>query len=65
MVDRHIIIIGGGVAGMQCASELARFGARVTILEKEADTGGKIKGWHKLFPTFTPASEVLSALGRP
>ena len=47
---------------MQCASELARFGARVTILEKEADTGGKIKGWHKLFPTFTPASEVLSAL---
>ena len=62
MVDRHIIIIGGGVAGMQCASELARFGAHVTILEKEADTGGKIKGWHKLFPTFTPASEVLSAL---
>ena len=47
---------------MQCASELARFGARVTILEKESDTGGKIKGWHKLFPTFTPASEVLSAL---
>lgn len=62
MVNRHIIIIGGGVAGMQCASELARHGARVTILEKEANTGGKIKGWHKLFPTFTPASEVLSSL---
>ena len=47
---------------MQCASELARLGVRVTLLEKDADTGGKIKGWHKLFPTFTPASEVLSSL---
>ena len=59
---KHVIIIGGGVAGMQCASELSRMGVRVTLLEKEGDTGGKIKGWHKLFPTFTPASEVLSAL---
>ena len=59
---KHIIIIGGGVAGMQCASELAQQGVRVTILEKEADTGGKVKNWHKLFPTFTPASDVLSGL---
>lgn len=59
---KHIIIVGGGVAGMQCASELARQGIKVTIIEKEADTGGKVKNWHKLFPTFTPASDVLSGL---
>ncbi|MBE6221014.1 MAG: CoB--CoM heterodisulfide reductase iron-sulfur subunit A family protein [Rikenellaceae bacterium] len=59
---KHVIIIGGGVAGMQCASELARQGVKVTIIEKESDTGGKVKNWHKLFPTFTPASEVLSGL---
>lgn len=59
---KHIIIIGGGVAGMQCASELARHNVKVTILEKESDMGGKVKNWHKLFPTFTPANEVLSGL---
>ncbi len=49
---------------MQCATELARGGAAVTLLEKEADTGGKLRGWHKLFPSFTPAGEVLGALRR-
>ena len=47
---------------MQCAVEAARGGAAVTLIEKEGDTGGKLRNWHKLFPTFTPADEVLSAL---
>ena len=58
----HTIVIGGGVAGMQCASELLRQGVAVTILEKESELGGKIRNWHKLFPTFTPAEEVLAEL---
>jgi heterodisulfide reductase subunit A len=59
---KHVIIIGGGIAGMQCASELLRQGVAVTIIEKERDLGGKIRSWHKLFPTFTPADEVLTAM---
>ena len=59
---KHVIIIGGGVAGMQCASTLASSGIRSTIIEREADLGGKIRSWHVLFPTFTPASDVLGAL---
>ena len=59
---KHIIVVGGGIAGMQCAVEAARGGAAVTLIEKEGDTGGKLRNWHKLFPTFTPADEVLSAL---
>lgn len=59
---KHVIVIGGGVAGMQCAAELATQNIKVTLLEKESDTGGKVRGWHKLFPTFTPANEVLSGL---
>ena len=47
---------------MQCASELLRQGLAVTIIEKEQELGGKVRNWHKLFPTFTPADEVLSAL---
>ena len=45
---------------MQCASTLAERGIAATIIEKEADLGGKIRSWHVLFPTFTPADEVLS-----
>lgn len=59
---KRVIIIGGGIAGMQCACELANQGIAATILEKEGDMGGKIRSWHKLFPTFTPADEVLSAM---
>ena len=59
---KNVIVIGGGVAGMQCASELLRQGIAVTIIEKEEELGGKIRNWHKLFPSFTPAQEVLSEL---
>ncbi len=59
---KHVIVIGGGIAGMQCAAELARGGVRVTILEKQSDTGGKLRNWHKLFPSLTPAEEVLGGL---
>ena len=61
-MKRHVIVIGGGVAGMQCAAELATQYINVTLIEKDSDIGGKVRGWHKLFPTFTPADEVLSGL---
>lgn len=61
---KHVIVIGGGIAGMQCAVELARGDVRVTLLEKLNDTGGKVRNWHKLFPTLTPAEEVLGGLNR-
>ena len=47
---------------MQCASELLRQGVAVTIIEKGSELGGKIRNWHKLFPTFTPADEVLKEM---
>lgn len=61
---KRAIIIGGGVAGMQTALRLAEQGVKPLIIEKEAELGGKLRGWHVLFPTFTPASEVLSELRR-
>ncbi len=47
---------------MQCAHTLASRGMKVTIVEKQSDIGGKVRQWHVLFPSFTPADEVLSAL---
>lgn len=59
---KHTIIIGGGIAGMQCVLTLSRQGVATTIIEKENDLGGKLRNWHVLFPTFTPADEVLSQM---
>lgn len=56
--------MGGGVAGMQTALRLAARGIETVIVEKETELGGKLRGWHVLFPSFTPAGEVLSDLRR-
>ena len=50
------------MAGMQCALTLSRQGIASTIIEKQSDMGGKLRNWHVLFPTFTPADDVLSTL---
>lgn len=63
-MKKKIIVIGGGVAGMQTALRLAEQGIEPVIVEKEAELGGKLRGWHVLFPSFTPAEEVLTELRR-
>ena len=61
---KRIIVIGGGPAGMQTALSLKAEGAIPLIVEKESELGGKLRGWHRLFPSFTPAHEVLGELRR-
>ena len=61
---KRVAVIGGGVAGMQTALRLAEQGVEPVIIEKEAELGGKLRGWHVLFPSFTPAAERLTELRR-
>src|SRR3990167_9171425 len=46
-----VLVIGGGVAGIQAALDLANAGARVILVEKEATIGGKMSVLDKNFPT--------------
>lgn len=57
-----MIVIGGGVAGMEAAATLTRLGHSPVIVEKSTRLGGKLNDWYKLFPSLTPASEVLDSL---
>ncbi|MFF3084310.1 NAD(P)/FAD-dependent oxidoreductase [Streptomyces nojiriensis] len=42
--DRHdVVVIGAGVAGLACASDLAAAGLRVRLLEAEDTVGGRIR----------------------
>ena len=50
-VARSTLVIGGGVAGIQAALDLADSGYKVTLVEKEPSIGGIMARLDKTFPT--------------
>jgi heterodisulfide reductase subunit A len=57
-MEKHVVIIGGGVAGLEAGSKLSKSGIRVTLFEKNSVTGGHLNDWYKLFPDRRDSSEV-------
>jgi heterodisulfide reductase subunit A len=50
-VTKRALVIGGGVAGIEAALELAEAGHPVTLVEKEASIGGIMAQLDKTYPT--------------
>lgn len=50
-VTRKALVIGGGIAGMQAALDIAEAGHQVVLVEREASIGGKMTQLDKTFPT--------------
>ena len=40
-----VVVIGGGLAGLTAAADLADRGVRVLLLEKRPVLGGKVSSW--------------------
>ena len=59
---KKVVIIGGGVAGMEAAATLAAGGLTVTVMEKTDHLGGHLADWYHLFPDRRPGREVLQLL---
>jgi heterodisulfide reductase subunit A len=50
-VTKRALVIGGGVAGIEAAIELADAGHKVTLVEKQASIGGIMAQLDKTYPT--------------
>jgi heterodisulfide reductase subunit A len=61
-MSKHVVVIGGGVAGLEAAGQLSKGGLEVTVVEKEEITGGNLNNWYKLFPDRKSSSEVSKYL---
>jgi heterodisulfide reductase subunit A len=61
-MNKHVVVIGGGVAGIEVAGQLSKAGLDVSLIEKEAKTGGHLNNWYKLFPDRRKSEEVKEYL---
>ena len=61
-IQPSALVIGGGVAGLVAARDLARRGMKVTLVENRAFLGGRMAQLHTLFPTGENARDLLAGL---
>ena len=61
-MGKHVVVIGGGVAGLEVAGQLSKVGIQVSLIEKDSKTGGNLNKWYKLFPDRRKSSEVKEYL---
>ena len=59
-VTSRALVVGGGIAGIQAALDIANSGFPVTIVEKKSTIGGKMAQLDKTFPTLDCSQCILS-----
>ncbi len=61
-ITQRTLVVGGGVAGLTSALEIADAGIETIIVEREGFLGGHMAKWDKLFPTFDCGICILGPL---
>ncbi|NLL90368.1 MAG: FAD-dependent oxidoreductase [Dehalococcoidales bacterium] len=59
-VNPNVMVVGGGIAGIQAALEIADAGKKVYLVEKEPSIGGHMAMFDKTFPTLDCAACILT-----
>jgi heterodisulfide reductase subunit A len=59
-INPATLIVGGGIAGIQAALEIAESGNQVYLVEREPSIGGKMALFDKTFPTLDCAACILT-----
>ena len=60
-VHPDVLVVGGGIAGMQAALDVAKAGNKVYLVEKEPTIGGHMLQFDKTFPTL----DCAACIGTP
>lgn len=55
-----VLVVGGGIAGMQASLDLAAMDHQVYLIEKEKNLGGNLRNLYRVFPTNESAETVLT-----
>jgi heterodisulfide reductase subunit A len=61
---RRALVVGGGIAGMKAASELAGRGIKVLLVESSQRLGGQLNDRGRVYPTERDAKELVEELAR-
>lgn len=61
-VNRDVAIVGAGIAGIRCGIDLQQRGFKVTIIEKDAEPGGLVRGLSSIYPSFKSGKEIVGKL---
>lgn len=59
-LNKNVLVIGGGIAGIQAALDIADGGKKVIMVEKESSIGGRMAQLDKTFPTIDCSACILS-----
>lgn len=59
-VTKRVLVIGGGITGMQAALDIADAGREVILVEKEPTIGGNMAKMDKVFPTLDCSACILA-----
>ena len=58
-LTRRTLVIGGGIAGMVAALDVAEAGYPVILVEQQPDLGGKMRSFSGTYLNFEAASDLL------
>lgn len=59
-VEKSVLVVGGGIAGIQASLDLADAGLRVYLVEKAPSIGGRMAQLDKTFPTLDCSACILT-----
>jgi heterodisulfide reductase subunit A2 len=59
-ITKRVMIVGGGIAGIEAALQVADAGYEVILVEKEESIGGHMAKFDKTFPTLDCAACILT-----